>query len=110
MILNACQLRVPKKIAGIIAGMGTGVNDQIVITDETLRGETSASYNWKEKIKRAFMIIMLAYFTLVVAMIPLMFAGAGLLKGFALTTIIGITVGVFVTRPAYSQFVEIFLK
>jgi len=97
-------------IAGILATIGTGVNDQIVITDETLRGETSASYNWKEKIKRAFMIIMLAYFTLVVAMIPLMFAGAGLLKGFALTTIIGITVGVFVTRPAYSQFVEIFLK
>lgn len=97
-------------IAGILAAIGTGVDDQIVITDETLRGETSAAYNWKEKIKRAFMIIMLSYFTLVVAMIPLMFAGAGLLKGFALTTIIGVTVGVFVTRPAYSQFVEIFLK
>lgn len=97
-------------IAGILAAIGTGVDDQIVITDETLRGETSATYNWKEKIKRAFLIIMLAYFTLVVAMIPLMLAGAGLLKGFALTTIIGVTVGVFVTRPAYSQFVEIFLK
>ena len=32
---------------------------------------------------------MLAYLTVVVAMIPLIFAGAGLLKGFAITTIVG---------------------
>ena len=97
-------------IAGILVAIGTGVDDQIVITDETLKGETAAVYNWKEKVKRAFLIIMLAYFTVVVAMIPLIFAGAGLLKGFAITTIIGVTIGVFITRPAYSNFVEIMLK
>ena len=97
-------------IAGILVAIGTGVDDQIVITDETLKGETSNVYNWKEKIKREFLIIMLAYATVVVAMIPLIFAGAGLLKGFAITTIIGVTIGVFVTRPAYSSFVEIMLK
>ncbi|MBI3026620.1 hypothetical protein HYY70_00770, partial [Candidatus Woesearchaeota archaeon] len=96
-------------IAGILVAIGTGVDDQIVITDETLKGETANIYNWREKIKRAFLIIMLAYFTVVVAMIPLIFAGAGLLKGFAITTIIGVTIGVFVTRPAYSAFVEIML-
>ena len=64
----------------------------------------------KEKVKRAFLIIMLAYLTVVVAMIPLIFAGAGLLKGFAITTIIGVTIGVFVTRPAYSAFVEIMMR
>ena len=97
-------------IAGILVAIGTGVDDQIVITDETLKGGTSNVYNWKEKVKRAFVIIMLAYATVVVAMIPLIFAGAGLLKGFAITTIIGVTIGVFVTRPAYSAFVEIMLK
>ncbi|MBI2652152.1 hypothetical protein HYX00_01690 [Candidatus Woesearchaeota archaeon] len=97
-------------IAGILVAIGTGVDDQIVITDETLKGETATIYNWKEKVKRAFLIIMLAYFTVVVAMIPLIFAGAGLLKGFAITTIIGVTIGVFITRPAYSSFVEIMLK
>jgi len=99
-------------IAGILIAIGTGVNDQIVITDETLKGEggSSSTYNWKEKVKRAFLIIMLAYATVVVAMIPLIFAGAGLLKGFAITTIIGVTIGVFITRPAYSSFVEIILK
>jgi len=97
-------------IAGILVAIGTGVDDQIVITDETLKGETATVYNWKEKVKRAFLIIMLAYLTVVVAMIPLIFAGAGLLKGFAITTIIGVTIGVFVTRPAYSSFVEIMMK
>ena len=97
-------------IAGILVAIGTGVDDQIVITDETLKGETSNAYNWREKVKRAFLIIMLAYTTVVVAMIPLIFAGAGLLKGFAITTIIGVTIGVFVTRPAYSSFVEVMMK
>lgn len=97
-------------IAGLLVAIGTGVDDQIVITDETLKGETSTVYNWKEKVKRAFLIIMLAYLTVVVAMVPLIFAGAGLLKGFAITTIIGVTIGVFITRPAYSAFVEIMLK
>ena len=43
-------------------------------------------------------------------MIPLFSAGAGLLKGFALTTIIGVSVGVFITRPAYAAFAEMVLK
>ena len=97
-------------IAGILVAISTGVNDQIVITDETMKGASANLYNWKEKIKRAFLIIMLAYATIVVAMIPLIFAGAGLLKGFAITTIIGVTIGVFITRPAYSTFIEAVLK
>ncbi len=96
-------------IAGIIIAVGTGVDHQIVITDETLGGE-SRSYNWKKKLKRALFIIMAAYITTVVAMIPLVFAGAGLLKGFAITTIIGVSIGVFITRPAYAAIIETLLK
>jgi len=97
-------------IAGILVAIGTGVDDQIVITDETLKADSSGAYGWKDKVKRAFLIIMLAYLTVVAAMFPLIFAGAGLLKGFAITTIIGVTIGVFITRPAYSAFVEVMLK
>jgi len=43
-------------------------------------------------------------------MLPLLFAGAGLLKGFAIITIIGFSVGVFVTRPAFASIIEILLK
>jgi len=93
-------------VAGIIIAVGTGVDHLIIITDETLRGE-AAYGGWKEKFKRAFFIITSAYFTTVVAMVPLMFAGAGLLKGFALITIAGLSFGVFVARPAYAAMVEI---
>lgn len=92
-------------IAGIIAAVGTGVDDQIVITDEVLKG--SAKYlNWKQKIKRAFFIILTAYFTTVAAMIPLWNAGAGLIRGFAITTIVGVTIGVLITRPAFASIIE----
>jgi preprotein translocase subunit SecD len=96
-------------IAGIIVAVGTGVDDQIVIADETLRGDAQ-KFGWKERLKRAFFIIMVAYFAGVASMVPLLFAGAGLLKGFALTTILGISIGVFITRPAYGAMVEILLK
>ncbi|MBC8444119.1 hypothetical protein H8D83_00885 [Candidatus Woesearchaeota archaeon] len=97
-------------IAGIIIAVGTGIDHQIIIADESLKGLTAKIYDWKTKIKRAFFIIIVAYTTTVVAMIPLMFAGAGLLKGFALTTIIGVSIGVFISRPAYAKTLEILLK
>ncbi len=90
-------------IAGIIAGMGTGVNDQIVILDESFFNK---QISLKERIKKAFFIIIGAFFTIVAAMLPLFWAGAGLLKGFAITTIIGISVGVFITRPAFGEIVK----
>jgi len=87
-------------IAGIIAGMGTGVNDQIVIIDES---ESKKSQTLKQKIKNAFFIIIGAFFTIFAAMLPLFWAGAGLLRGFALTTLICVTVGILITRPAFAE-------
>ena len=60
--------------------------------------------------KKAFFIIFVAYFGTVVAMLPLWNAGAGLVRGFALTTIIGVTIGVFITRPAFASMIEKLLK
>ncbi|MBU2633652.1 MAG: hypothetical protein KJ674_00245 [Nanoarchaeota archaeon] len=96
-------------IAGIIAAVGTGVDDQIVITDEVLT-KSDSYYNWKDKIKKAFFIIMAAYATTVAAMIPLLKAGAGLLTGFAFTIIAGVSIGVFITRPAFASIIEVLLK
>nr|MBI4156764.1 hypothetical protein [Candidatus Woesearchaeota archaeon] len=92
-------------LAGIIAAVGTGVDDQIIMIDEILKGKTEYT-SWKEKIKRAFFIIMAAYATTVAAMIPLIWAGAGLVRGFAVLTIIGVTIGVFITRPAFAAVSE----
>ena len=89
-------------IAGIIAAIGTGVNDQVVMIDES-ESQISKQYSMKERLKRAFFIIMSAYATIVVSLLPLWWAGAGLLRGFAVTTLLGITVGVFITRPAFAD-------
>lgn len=93
-------------IAGIIAGMGTGVNDQIVIIDETLTGGESNNESLKQKVKRALFIIVGAFLTIIAAMLPLFWAGAGMLRGFALTTIIGVSVGIIITRPAFADIIR----
>ncbi len=95
-------------IAGILAAIGTGVDDQIVILDESKNKEESLGI--KQRIKRAFVIILGAYFTVVASLLPLFWAGAGLLTGFALTTIIGITIGVLITRPAFADIVRLIEK
>ena len=94
-------------IAGIIAAVGTGVDNQIVITDETLKrgaGKIRAS------IKRAFFIIFASASTSIAAMLPLFVLGVGMLKGFAITTIAGVLVGIFITRPAFARIIEEMFK
>ena len=98
-------------IAGLIASIGTGVDDQIIITDEVMGSKKENNIiNMKQKMKNAFFIVFAAFTTNIAVMIPLNFAGAGILKGFASTTIIAITIGVLITRPAYSRIIEIMQK
>ena len=94
-------------IAGIIASVGTGVDDQIVITDETLSRE---SKRVKKSIKRAFFIIFASAGTTIAAMLPLFVMSIGMLKGFAITTIAGVLIGIFITRPAFARIVQYVVK
>ena len=89
-------------IAGIIAAVGTGVDHQIVITDEVLKGTKKLT----KSIKRAFFIIFAAAGTTIAAMIPLFVMGVGMLKGFAITTIAGVLIGIFITRPAFARIIK----
>jgi preprotein translocase subunit SecD len=90
-------------IAGIIAAVGTGVDDQIVITDEVFMEKEKSL---RHRMKSAFFIIMAAWMTTVAAMFPLFSIGLQILRGFALTTIIGVTIGVAITRPAYASLIR----
>lgn len=60
-------------------------------------------YGVKKRIKMAFFIIFAAAATTIAAMVPLMSIGIGFLRGFAITTIVGVLVGVMITRPAYAH-------
>ncbi len=95
-------------IAGIIAAIGSSVDDQIVITSETLmrKDEEKSRYSMKRRIKRAFFIVFTAAATTIMAMTVLGFVGVGMMRGFAITTIIGVLGGVLITRPVYGKILE----
>jgi hypothetical protein len=48
--------------------------------------------------------------TVLAAMLPLYGFGTAMLKGFAIITVLGVSIGVFITRPAFAKIVEILLK
>ncbi len=106
-------------IAGILAAIGTGVDDQIIITDEVLKKGVATKRTataLKFKINNAFFIIFASAATLIAAMLPLAYVGItrgvtgiGVLSGFAFTTIIGVLIGIFLTRPVYAKFIELLL-
>lgn len=94
-------------VAGLVAVIGTGVNHQIIIIDELLRGsfQRIQQESLLTRTKRAFTIVVATGATMVATMSPLIFFGFGLgkLVGFAVTTILGVFVGVVITRPAFSE-------
>ena len=140
-------------IAGIIAAVGTGVDDQIIITDESDRESIESRI---EKMKRAFFVIFTSAASTIGAMLPIIYpglmsmlvaaSGVGLLlynfysrgsnshftaigvmaafigaflfsmgpsgaamstiHDFAWTTILGIMVGITITRPAFAKILE----
>jgi preprotein translocase subunit SecD len=136
-------------IAGILAAIGTGVDDQIIITDEVLKGKrevkksktnknkktkkakkgkkskkaksgdrkvkvTKRITGFRVRLKSAFFIIYASAATLIAAMLPIAYigftrgtTGIGVLTGFAFTTIIGVLIGIFITRPVYAKFIEL---
>jgi preprotein translocase subunit SecD len=93
-------------VAGMIAVVGTGVDAQIIITDEMLgrKGENASA---KMVLGDAFYIIWADAALLVIAMLPLFFSTSLVtVVGFSESTIIGALLGVLITRPAYSAIVS----
>ncbi|MFB6227544.1 MAG: preprotein translocase subunit SecD [Halobacteriales archaeon] len=91
-------------VAGFIAVIGTGVDDLIIIADEVLtEGKVGAGRVFQSRFRKAFWIIGAAAATTVIAMGPLAFLQLGDLRGFAIVTIVGVFIGVLVTRPAYGD-------
>jgi len=99
------QLDLPA-IAGIIAVIGTGVDHLVIITDELLyEGKMPSGKIYLARLSSAFGIIMAAAATTIAAMLPLFAMGFGAFKSFALVTIFGVLIGVFIARPAYGRII-----
>jgi preprotein translocase subunit SecD len=97
-------------IAGFIAVIGTGVDDLIIIADEVMaEGDVNSRRVFQSRFKKAFWVIGAAAATTIIAMSPLAVLSLGDLQGFAIFTILGVVVGVLLTRPAYGDILRLLL-
>jgi len=92
-------------IAGFIAVIGTGVDDLIIMADEILQREERVQTGrvFQSRFRKAFWVIGMAAGTTIIAMSPLAVLSLGDLQGFAIITIVGVLIGVGITRPAYGD-------
>jgi preprotein translocase subunit SecD len=95
-------------MAGIITLIGMGVNDQIIVVEELLgkrspeeMEEAASKRGTAERIKRAFYVIFIVAGVATASMLPLLLSGMVEATGFAMSTILGVFIGVFITRPAF---------
>jgi preprotein translocase subunit SecD len=97
--------------AGIIASIGTGVDSEIVITDEILGKSKESHESLIKRAKAAMFIIATSAFTMIGVMGPILLfsrsmPGLEKLYGFALVAIVGALIGIFISRPAFTKVVE----
>lgn len=97
--------------AGLIAAIGTGIDSEIVITDEIMRKGKQVKESAIGRAKAALFIIMTSAFTIISVMFPIIafsraYPGIEKLYGFAIVAIVGALIGVFVTRPAFTAIIQ----
>jgi preprotein translocase subunit SecD len=98
-------------IAGLIAVLGTGIDQLIIITDEILHeGKVPSPNVYQKRLSRALGIIVASAATVVIAMLPLALMDLSSLRGFAIITILGVLIGVTITRPAYGRIIMAILS
>ena len=100
-------------MTGIIVTFGTGIDSEIVITDELLaRRKRQIPVSVIERFKRAFFIIVASATTIFATMLPLVLYGSVLtkLRGFAIATIVGVLVGVVITRPFFGEIAKMIVS
>ena len=98
-------------IAGLIAVLGTGIDQLIIITDEILHeGRVPSPNVYQKRLTRALGIIVASAATVVIAMLPLALMDLSSLRGFAIITILGVLIGVLITRPAYGRIIMAILS
>lgn len=98
-------------IAGLIAVLGTSIDQLVIITDEILHeGKVPSPNLYMKRLKRALGIILASAGTILIAMLPLAVMDLSTLRGFAIITILGVLVGVLVTRPAYGRIIMAILS
>jgi len=101
------------EIGGLIAVIGFGVDNQVMITDEVLYGGTSEEkqrLSIERRTQKAYSIIFASVSTTIAAMAALATVGLGAMRGFAIVTIIGSLISIGISRPAYASILGTLLE
>ena len=86
----------------MIAVVGTGIDAQIIITDEILSKDSRQQHS-DVVLGKAFYIVYADAALLVISMLPLFFSTSLVtMIGFSESAILGAILGILITRPAYS--------
>ncbi|PIO06232.1 hypothetical protein COT29_02080, partial [Candidatus Micrarchaeota archaeon CG08_land_8_20_14_0_20_59_11] len=75
-------------------------------TGEVASSEGMHTRDTKDLIAKAFAVIFVVAGVSIASMMPLLMSGIVEITGFALSSIFGMLIGVFITRPAYGVIVE----
>jgi preprotein translocase subunit SecD len=105
-------------MAGIIALIGTAVDDQIIVLEEMFKKRSPGTggadviehREAKERLGRAFYIVLTTASISFLSMLPLLLSGIVEITGFALASMLEVVIGVIITRPAYGELIEIMVR
>jgi preprotein translocase subunit SecD len=96
------------EIGGILLVIGTGIDHQLIVTDEMLQGGSpqakSVSVGWRAS--RALMIVYAAMSVIIAATIPIALLGFSAIHGFTIIVITGTILALLFTRSFYAKIID----
>jgi preprotein translocase subunit SecD len=96
------------EIGGVLLVIGTGIDHQLIVTDEMLQGGSpqakSVSVGWRAS--RALIIIYAAMSVIIAATIPIALLGFSAIRGFTIIVIIGTILALLFTRSFYAKIID----
>ncbi len=99
------------ELAGLLVVISTGIDHQLIVTDEMLRGGLpqgkGVSMGWRAS--RALPMVYAAIFMIIAVMIPIAWLGFGAIRGFTILTISGTILALLFTRPIYARIINTIL-
>jgi preprotein translocase subunit SecD len=96
------------EIGGLLLVIGTGIDHQLIVTDEMLQGGShqakSVSVGWRAS--RALIMIYAAMSVIIAATIPIALLGFSAIRGFTIITISGTILALLFTRSFYAKIID----
>ncbi len=96
------------EIGGLLLVIGTGIDHQLIVTDEMLQGGSpqakSVSVGWRAS--RALTMVYATMSVIIAATIPIALLGFSAIRGFTIITISGTILALLFTRSFYAKIID----